>query len=117
MTEEYIGTRQVTAWAEKKNERDGYAVKYPDGTIVWQPKDVFEAGYLSLGHILDKPAFLQRLIGERAQLNDRVTKLEAFLPSDTFKQIPAAEQARLTAQAGFMKQYLAVIDERIVAAT
>jgi Protein of unknown function (DUF2829) len=69
MTQEYFGTKRVTAWPEAKQIRlpdehgnvfpmeDGYAVKYSDGYTSWSPKDVFEAAYqpldaLSFGHAI-----------------------------------------------------------------
>ena len=48
MTKTYIGVKMVTAWPETKDEREGYAVKYPDGYTSWSPKEVFEAAYLEI---------------------------------------------------------------------
>ena len=45
MTHKYIGTKEVLAWEQDKDDRPGYAVKYPDGYISWSPKEVFEAAY------------------------------------------------------------------------
>jgi len=65
MTQDYYGTKFVTAWPQIKyvndngnyppGNLDGYAVKYPDGYISWSPKAVFEEAYqpitsLSFGH-------------------------------------------------------------------
>ena len=57
MTQDYFGTKRVTAWESHKHEGKelGYAVKYADGYISWSPKDVFEEAYqpidaLSFGH-------------------------------------------------------------------
>lgn len=64
MTQDYYGTKKVTAWpaqkASKENPElllDGYSVKYADGYQSWSPKEVFEAVYqpldaLSFGHAL-----------------------------------------------------------------
>lgn len=63
MTQDYYGTKRVTAWRSPKADQgdaapqDGYAVKYEDGYISWSPKDVFETAYqpldaLSFGHAL-----------------------------------------------------------------
>lgn len=61
MTQDYYGTKRITAWTERKEGLqgyvDGYAVKYTDGYISWSPKEVFEAAYqplnaLSFGHAL-----------------------------------------------------------------
>jgi hypothetical protein len=58
MTQDYYGTKRVTAWWSSKAgpyPQPGYAVKYADGYISWSPKDVFEAAYqpldaMSFGH-------------------------------------------------------------------
>lgn len=57
MTEDYYGTKRVTAWAQDKDGVAGYAVKYDHGYVSWSPKDVFEAAYqpitaMSFGHAL-----------------------------------------------------------------
>ena len=45
MTKNYIETKEVLAWKQDKDDKPGYAVKYPDGYIGWSPKDVFEVAY------------------------------------------------------------------------
>jgi len=55
MTQDYYGTKRITAWQQDKDGQPGYAVKYSDGYISWSPKDVFEAAYqpitaMSFGH-------------------------------------------------------------------
>lgn len=67
MTQDYYGTKRITAWRQKspspptpgapEDAQDGYAVKYSDGYISWSPKDVFEAAYqpitaMNFGHAL-----------------------------------------------------------------
>ena len=49
MTQFYIGSKQVVAWPQQKDGRDGYAVKYPDGYLSWSPEDSFENYYLPQG--------------------------------------------------------------------
>lgn len=65
MTQDYYGTKRITAWHQSKVSNvgegadvEGYAVKYSDGYTSWSPKDVFEAAYqhldaLSFGHALE----------------------------------------------------------------
>jgi hypothetical protein len=57
MTQDYYGTKRITAWPERKPIRkenceaelvEGYAVKYSDGYISWSPKAVFEEAYQPL---------------------------------------------------------------------
>lgn len=45
MTQDYYGTKRITAWAQEKDGKPGYAVKYKDGYISWSPKDAFEEAY------------------------------------------------------------------------
>jgi len=53
MTQEYYGTKRVTAWPESRvvangtgqTEKLGYAVRYGDGYVSWSPKDTFEKAY------------------------------------------------------------------------
>lgn len=58
MTRDYYGTKRITAWAQEKGGKPGYAVKYPDGYISWSPKEVFESAYqpitsMSFGHAVE----------------------------------------------------------------
>jgi hypothetical protein len=57
MTQDYIGTKRVTAWPEDRKVdlgdehipipgiEYGYAVQYEDGYESWSPKAAFEAAY------------------------------------------------------------------------
>lgn len=49
MTQDYYGTKRVTAWPQNKDvdgeTKEGYAVKYADGYVSWSPKETFEAAY------------------------------------------------------------------------
>jgi hypothetical protein len=66
VTQDYYGTKRITAWRSpkmievggEKVIQEGYAVKYVDGYISWSPKDVFEAAYqpitaMSFGHAIE----------------------------------------------------------------
>jgi len=57
----------------------------------------------------------QRVVTERDELAERLSKLFAFFQSPIFAGLPAAEQNRLRNQARFMDGYLAVLGERIEA--
>lgn len=57
MTQDYYGTKRITAWEQDKNGAAGYAVKYSDGYISWSPRQTFEEAYqplyaLSFGHAI-----------------------------------------------------------------
>ncbi len=66
MTQDYFGTKRVTAWPEDRPTNPepnqpleaGYGVKYPDGYISWSPKSAFEAAYrpitaMNFGHAIE----------------------------------------------------------------
>lgn len=57
MTQDYYGTKRVTAWEQEREGQAGYAVKYADGYTSWSPKNTFEEAYqpltaMSFGHAL-----------------------------------------------------------------
>ena len=54
-----------------------------------------------------------RVLEEREELSDRITKLEAFANSPTFRQLDSVEQGLLTTQTYYMIQYEEVLKERI----
>lgn len=113
MTQQYVGTKIVTAWEAEKEGSPGYGVKYSDGYISWSPKDMFEEAYLPLGHIELLPPFAQRLIAEAEQLYDRHTKLSAFMCSPAFTALDGEAQKLLQQQEHWMSGYLAVLNRRI----
>ncbi|WP_248769076.1 hypothetical protein [Pseudomonas sp. MWU12-2345] len=113
MSQEYIGTKQITAWPELKEGLPGFAVQYSDGYTSWSPKDVFEKAYIGIGQVKELPAHVQRIIGEKAQLDDRLTKLSAFIKTPSFKALSAKSQELLTAQAGAMGEYSELLGERL----
>lgn len=115
MGQEYIGTKQVTAWPEMKDMLEGFAVQYSDGYTSWIPKKVFEEAYLPIGQVKELPPHVQRVIGEKAQLDDRLAKLQAFLQTPAFKELPAKSQKLMEAQAVSMREYSDVLAERLKA--
>jgi hypothetical protein len=60
---------------------------------------------------------IERMHMEQEQLAERTGKLETFIPSETFKQLPHQEQNRMKRQLVAMREYLASLNERIDAAT
>ncbi len=57
----------------------------------------------------------ERVVVERDELSDKLTKLTSFLVSDKIMSVHAEEASRLMKQASIMKEYLAILDERIAA--
>ncbi|MDI3512631.1 MAG: hypothetical protein PWQ61_3398 [Betaproteobacteria bacterium] len=60
-------------------------------------------------------AFQGRVVAEKDELRERLSRLLAFFQSPTFAGLPEAEQSRLRNQARFMDGYAAVLEERIAA--
>ena len=57
--------------------------------------------------------FQQRVVNEKAELSDKLDRLEAFASRADFSSVPPDEQARLTRQLLIMKLYEQVLSERI----
>jgi hypothetical protein len=57
----------------------------------------------------------QRVVDEKAELSEKLNKLEAFESGAIFAGLPPAEQTRLTRQLFIMKLYEQVLSERISA--
>ena len=58
-------------------------------------------------------AFVERMITEKDELQDRVTKLENFVNEEKFKELRGLEQVYLKEQLKFMRGYLSVLRQRI----
>lgn len=58
-------------------------------------------------------AYQQRVREERAALNEKLNKLNTFMLTDDYENLPEAEQDRLTRQAAAMDDYATVLAERI----
>ena len=57
--------------------------------------------------------FESRLIEEKAQLDERLKKLQAFQSSDAFQSIAYVQQTLLNIQANAMATYSQILSERI----
>lgn len=146
MTQEYIGTKIVTAWEQlggpkvrvcgrdcKEGEPNcngyctgkadhpatieqvpGYAVKYPDGYVSWSPKAVFEAAYVPMGQTGHLQPHQQRVVGELAELDNRLVKLKAFVElNKSNPAFPAYEMSLLRAQIPAMEKLATILEERV----
>ncbi|MEM9579078.1 MAG: DUF2829 domain-containing protein [Pseudomonadota bacterium] len=101
MTQDYYGTKRVTAWRDDNPEVDdvlrpgeGYAVKYEDGYISWSPKEVFEAAYqpitaMNFGHALQALKDGHRVA--RAGWNGKGMWLRLIEPYDQGDQFSVTE--------------------------
>lgn len=52
---------------------------------------------------------------EKRELDERLAKLNKFIPSELFKTLPLAEQVRMKRQMEIMGKYSEVLGERIAA--
>lgn len=139
MKQHFIGSKIVTALAmtrlayneyrgwtlpsDENGEDEGYLVECTDGGtpnhqahtgyISWSPKAQFDAGYLSIGDVEGVAPHLQRVIAEKAQLDDRIQKLAAFFKTETFIGLPAKQQELLVTQLSCMQEYSGLLAERL----
>lgn len=75
------------------------------------------------GYPLQSPAQLEndmaphqeRVVTEKAELDEKLTKLKAFFETDLFKNLDEDEQERMWRQADHMGDYSSVLGERIAA--
>jgi hypothetical protein len=58
-------------------------------------------------------AFVERMVVEKNELQDRVTKLENFVNGEKFRELKGLEQVYLKEQLKFMRGYLSVLRQRI----
>lgn len=108
----YLNDNVSTEW------KDGYKVVYEDGYISWSPKDVFESSYKEMLEFVDSDGIYQphqdRVILETRELQDKVTKLNIFIDTNTtFATLDLDEQNRLRKQLQAMIYYLTILVERI----
>jgi hypothetical protein len=57
----------------------------------------------------------ERVVAEKAELSEKLDKLESFHDTAIYAGLPPAEQSRLTRQMYIMKLYEQVLAERISA--
>lgn len=57
--------------------------------------------------------FLSRLLAERNELNDRMTKLQAFIDGWKFRELEAKQRYLLRRQFVVQQELLAILDERL----
>ncbi|MFC4923566.1 crAss001_48 related protein [Delftia deserti] len=82
-----------------------------------EAKDCFVRTALDMPELAasNVPPHQQRVLDEKAELDDRSTKLQAFFSNPIFSGLPADEQDRMQKQAVAMQAYSQVLGERIAA--
>lgn len=113
MTQQYIGTKVITAWEDSKDGNSGYGVKYEDGYISWSPKAMFEAAYRVIEGDAQALSFGDALVMLKA--GKRVTRAP-WAAADVFVyHVPAASYPAQTGVAkanfgdGALVPYLAYL--------
>ncbi len=132
----YVGTKIIKAtpmtrgdynvyrgWdipADENPEDTGYLIEYTDGGqpnhpkhdgyISWSPSAVFEGAYLPMGDVSDCPDWVQRLVAEKAQLDDRLSKLIAYLDS---VELVSPHILKLREQESLMRSLSDLLAERL----
>ena len=103
------GTDGIWVTEVESNSMIGHPVP---GTWSWPSKTEPET---VRGEWREKPMkpHEQRVVTEKAQLDEKLEKLTAFTFTDTFSALPEGEQELLKRQREIMKQYSAILDERI----
>jgi hypothetical protein len=98
------------------------AIKNVDGTVsTWVPSvnDCLAADWGIVGEGAKAadgtvPPHQQRVLDEKHELDDRLSKLDAFiLDNPLFTKLPPDEQERLVRQSKAMAVYSGILDERI----
>lgn len=58
-------------------------------------------------------SYQQRVIDEKAELDERLVKINKFFATGTFAELPQDEQDRMQRQAKVMKRYSEILGQRI----
>ena len=122
----YIGTKQIEAEPmtmgeayergllqagrvpnESEKSNAGYHVRYQDGYESWSPAAPFKEAYRRAD------TFLDRLFVELSDLTEKWDRLNGFLDSEMFKNLPLTSRTLLKAQHGVMSAYIQILSERI----
>lgn len=137
----YIGTKMINAqpmmrgayndyrnWSAPEGEDQavsGYLVEYLDGGkpndsrhagyISWSPSEQFDAAYVEIGDVSGMPAHQQRVVAEKAELDNRRFKLAGFIGTPLYFSLSKDEQLRMSNQKMVMADYSQVLGERIAA--
>lgn len=64
---------------------------------------------------MDIKPYQQRVVGEKKEVDARLTKLEVFISGKDFNTVDIDEKIRLTTQADIMRRYSGILSARIKA--
>lgn len=80
-----------------------------DGYVSWLPQEAFAELYR------EADTWKQRLEIEAEELNEKITKLSAFIDGAAFNELPKEQQKLLTKQLVFMSAYNEALKTRLAA--
>ncbi|TXH10058.1 MAG: DUF2829 domain-containing protein [Spirochaetes bacterium] len=104
MTQDYYGTKRITAWEQDRDGKPGYAVKYKDGYISWSPKETFEEAYQPITAMYFSSALVALKDGlsvSRAGWNGKGMWLELFRSQGgTYKSRPLGDHIMMATADG-----------------
>jgi hypothetical protein len=124
-------------WVMPADEEDdaGYLVEYTDGGkpnvanydgyLSWSPKDIFERAYRAVGaeatqsrEVADKVpqasgSYADRMRAELKELEDKISKLNAFTQTSAFFLLPKIDQSLMLSQSEYMNGYRAILKARV----
>jgi hypothetical protein len=122
---EYNAYRGWNAPSGEDQTAQGYLVEYTDGGtpndprhagyISWSPKEQFDNAYRARPLVVDLAPHQQRVVDEKAELDERLEKLIAFTRTPIFAGLDAEERNRLDQQAATMAMYSDILGDRIAA--
>ena len=58
-------------------------------------------------------AYQQRVMDEKQDLDEKIDKLDKFVQSDEYAQVPPQEAQRLLQQLAAMREYNRILEDRI----
>lgn len=121
-------------WVEKHQPKaGGYFVSYDGGYTSYSPADAFESGYRVMdprteldeagnpkgndgGKLASEiqPDWMQRVVGEKAELQDKYDKILDFIQSsEMYKLLAEKDRSLLSDQVNAMEAYGDILDARI----
>lgn len=109
-----IQARPLKALDQEFDPCDGFQVSASDGFIsFWTETADFESKTIALGELSHLSGWQQRLVAEKAQLDDKIKKLSLFILADSLKTLPLEDQRLLLEQDELMQRLSKVLMERI----
>lgn len=85
------------------------------GHISWLPAEAFEKVFTEVPNVEGLEPHQIRACAELSDLTTKVDKLEAFVETDVFNNLPPLERTHLTYQLRYMTAYKGTLNERVTA--